>query len=305
MSHWEDLPTAARAAVQAQIAQAIKAETMSHSPDGVVVALLHGGQGLDVEDRVVLKAVPTSHPDFARYETERVVGLSLTDAAYGGKVPAPAMWWADVVDGWLLMLSEIEDDSRELDLSPSSPDLPALVRLLANLAQQLTPCPIPHPLPIRDNLARLQETARIVLGQDPAVLRLDDVGLYRGVLEEFDPDELDGDTLIHFGLSSAAPRVSGNGKAVAVDWGRACKGAAWVDAAMLLPRLIQAGHSPADAETLVAAAGLALGDIPAVTPLAVLYTLDREHAALHGPDPQHAANEAAAGRAWALHRLGR
>lgn len=78
-----------------------------------------------------------------------------------------------------------------------------------------------------------------------------------------------------------------------------------MDAVLLLPRLIEAGHTPAQAEALMA-------DVPAwntapadsVAGLAVLWTMFREYKALYGPEDLRAfrSRAAEAGRAWIEHR---
>lgn len=90
-----------------------------------------------------------------------------------------------------------------------------------------------------------------------------------------------------------------------VDWSFACAAAPWIDAALLVPRLIEAGHTPAAAERLASRLpAWRTAPAPAVTALAALWTLFREYKALHGPADARAfrAQAAAAGRAWITHR---
>ncbi|WP_132193428.1 hypothetical protein [Actinomadura darangshiensis] len=78
-----------------------------------------------------------------------------------------------------------------------------------------------------------------------------------------------------------------------------------VDAALLVPRLIEAGHSPAQAEALVAAhPGWRAAPPDAVTGLGALWTMFREHKAMRGPEEARAfrAEAAQAGRAWVAYR---
>ncbi|WP_369333560.1 hypothetical protein [Trebonia kvetii] len=93
---------------------------------------------------------------------------------------------------------------------------------------------------------------------------------------------------------------------LAVDWAFACAGASWIDAALLVPRLIEAGHSPASAEQLVAQMP-AWGTAPpsAVTALGALWTMFREYKAIHGPMDGRVfrAQAAEAGRSWITHRM--
>ncbi|GAA4590511.1 hypothetical protein GCM10023194_47550 [Planotetraspora phitsanulokensis] len=91
-----------------------------------------------------------------------------------------------------------------------------------------------------------------------------------------------------------------------IDWGLACRGAAWVEPALLIPRLILEGHTPAQAEALVAQVPAWKSAPPeAVTGLAAVWSLFREFVARYGPEPIRTsrARAAAAGRAWVKHRL--
>jgi hypothetical protein len=80
-----------------------------------------------------------------------------------------------------------------------------------------------------------------------------------------------------------------------------------LDAALLVPRLIEAGHSPASAEQLMSQVP-AWDDAPAagVSALAALWTMFREYKALHGPPEARAfrAQAAQAGRSWVSDRMG-
>jgi hypothetical protein len=74
---------------------------------------------------------------------------------------------------------------------------------------------------------------------------------------------------------------------------------------MVVPRLIEAGHSPARAEALVAEMPAWETAPPnAVAGLAALWSLFREYKARLGPKDQrpHRARAAAAGRTWLTYR---
>ncbi|WP_167667560.1 hypothetical protein [Micromonospora narathiwatensis] len=102
-------------------------------------------------------------------------------------------------------------------LEPGSPDLDAVADLLAALAQELTPCP---PLDVQPFTDR-----------------------WRGLIA---PDLVDGDTLLHTDMT---PRNFLLGDRLRlVDWSAPSRGAAWIDSAFMLVRLVRAGHSPAEAE---------------------------------------------------------
>ncbi|MCP2336515.1 hypothetical protein [Actinomadura rupiterrae] len=128
--------------------------------------------------------------------------------------------------------------------------------------------------------------------------------MYSRALDGFDLDGLAGDSLVHYDLSPGILRISADGLK-AIDWSFACAGAAWLDAALLLPRLIEAGHTPAHAEALmeeVPAWCAAPGD--GITGLATLWTMFREYKSINGPAELRGsrAQAAKAGRAWIKHR---
>lgn len=58
---------------------------------------------------------------------------------------------------------------------------------------------------------------------------------------------VDGNTLIH---TDVAPHnfLLHDGGVTLVDWAMPCRGAAWIDTALLVIRLVRAGHSPDQAE---------------------------------------------------------
>ncbi|WP_425581795.1 phosphotransferase family protein [Streptosporangium vulgare] len=68
-------------------------------------------------------------------------------------------------------------------------------------------------------------------------------GRYGPLVKALDLDELDGPTLLHADLHAGNLLVDG-GRCQVVDWSMACRGAAWVDVALLVPRLVDAGHTP-------------------------------------------------------------
>ncbi|MER6172439.1 phosphotransferase [Streptosporangium sp. NPDC001681] len=75
--------------------------------------------------------------------------------------------------------------------------------------------------------------------------------MYETALGRFSPDALEGDTLLHYDLHSGNFRID-EGRTYVVDWAFAVRGAAWVDAVMLAPRFIEAGHTSEQTEALLA-----------------------------------------------------
>ncbi|MFJ2033691.1 phosphotransferase [Streptosporangium sp. NPDC087985] len=90
-----------------------------------------------------------------------------------------------------------------------------------------------------------------------------------------------------------------------IDWGLACHGAAWVETALLIPRLILAGHTPEQAEARAEQVpAWKTAPEAAVTGLAAVWSLFREFVARNGPERIRAsrAHAATAGRAWVEYR---
>ncbi|MFJ2030735.1 phosphotransferase family protein [Streptosporangium sp. NPDC087985] len=112
------------------------------------------------------------------------------------------------------------------------------------------------------------------------------------------------DTLLHYDLHSGNFRID-DGRPYVIDWAFAARGAAWVDAVMLAPRLVEAGHIPEQTEALLARVP-AWRSAPAnaVTGLAALWTLFRLYKARFGPveGRDFRARAAEAGRAWVRYR---
>jgi hypothetical protein len=130
----------------------------------------------------------------------------------------PRLCWQVEVGGWLLLGFEYVR-GRHPDLRPGSRDLPVLAATLTRMAAELTPCP-----------------AKKV---QAATARWADY-----VAAEF----VDGDTLLHTDVTPHNFLVHDAGVAV-VDWSMPCRGAPWIDSALMVIRLIRAGHTAEHAET--------------------------------------------------------
>ncbi|MEV5570286.1 hypothetical protein AB0L06_09555 [Spirillospora sp. NPDC052269] len=286
--HWEDLPEPSHAAIEARCGTILKAETTTR---GIMPGL---AARLDTIDggRFFLKAVSDDSPARELYLREEEA-----NAALAASKIAPTMLWSSIGHGWVVMVFEYIE-GREADLSPGSPDLPQVVALLRRLgslpAWQGAP-------PVTHNVAALRDTANALLNRHTGADHWEE---YAQALDRFDLDTLAGGALVHYDLSSGNLLGTTDGTK-AVDWSFACAGAAWLDAVLLLPRLIEAGHTPAQAEAVVA-------EVPAwdaapadsITGLATLWTMFREYKAFYGPKEMRNARAQAAdaGRAWVKHR---
>ncbi|MEU8379546.1 phosphotransferase [Streptosporangium sp. NPDC048865] len=288
---WDDLPGNVRHIVEQRIGRVLKAEPVTKGLMPGLATRLH------IEDggTVFLKAISTAGPAALLYARERQTGALLPPG-----LPAPRLLWSREVEGWIVLLHEYVD-GRDADLSPGSPDVPLVLDTLVVLNEALTPCPGDVP-DVAANVAMLQAKAARLLALPAG--ELPHRAMYETALGNFDPDALCGDTLLHYDLHSGNFRIH-DGRAYVIDWGFAARGAAWVDAVMLAPRFIEAGHTPERTETLltrVPAWRSAPAD--AVTAIAALWTLFRLYKARFGPveGRDFRARAAEAGRAWVRHR---
>lgn len=287
---WEDLPAEIQHAVQDHTGQPIKAEPLAQ---GIMPGL---ATRLHTTDRdAFVKAVPASSSAAGQYRRELESNQALPAA-----VPAPRMRWGTETGGWIVMVFDYIP-GREADLSPGSPDLPAVLTTVERLANTLTPCPWPDAPTVTDNVSVLQEKAHRLLSKPSATVP--DRDRYSRALESFDPAHLSGDAMLHYDLHPGNVHISG-GQVYVLDWSFGCRGAAWIDAAMLAPRLIEAGHTPQQTEDLISRLPTwEHAPASAVTALAALWTMFREYKSLYGPENvrEYRAQAANAGRTWMDH----
>ncbi|MEU9504809.1 hypothetical protein AB0D32_00815 [Micromonospora sp. NPDC048170] len=193
---------------------------------------------------------------------------------------APRLLWTVERDGWLLLGFE-HAPGRHPELAPGSPDLAPLAALLGDLARQLTPCP-PIAVP------SFADRWRMLIA----------------------PELVDGDTLLHtdmtprnFLIETRSGGDTGEAPTIRlVDWSGPARGAAWIDTALLLLRLIRAGHEPVVAEKWGRQVP-AFAEAPeaAVTAFAEALVVLWQRKQQAAPAPHHGPILDAA-RRWAAHR---
>ncbi|SCL53540.1 hypothetical protein GA0070606_2138 [Micromonospora citrea] len=191
---------------------------------------------------------------------------------------APRLLWTVERGGWLLLGFE-HAAGRHPDLAPGSPDLAPLAALLDDLGRRLTPCPSVAVPSIGDR--------------------------WRPLIA---PELVDGDTLLHTDMTPRNFLIETRSDAGEtptvrlVDWSGPACGAAWIDTALLLLRLIRAGHDPAAAEEwgrqVPAYADAPEAALTAFADALVVLWQRKQHAA---PAPHHGPLLDAA-RRWAAHR---
>ncbi|GAA3224392.1 phosphotransferase family protein [Actinocorallia longicatena] len=160
---------------------------------------------------VFVKAAQAGSPFLAGLRTEQAVNPHVKHLA------APLLWTVET-DGWLVLGFEHAAGTHQF-YEPGSAALAALTRLLHDLADLLCPGVVTKPVGAK------------WAGGD-------------GLLTE----AMDGDALLHTDLNPANLLLAGDGRAVAVDWAWASRGAPWVEIALLIPRLISYGHTAEQAE---------------------------------------------------------
>ena len=199
-SRWDDLPPAARAAVEDRTGPILRTRTASAGANSAVATTLY-----TADSTVFVKGVPTDHPQIRTQQREADVNPHLPASS-------PRLLWRVRDAGWDLLGYE-HVAGRHADYEPGSEDLPLVADALAEL--QRTPCP---DVPLKLAEQRWSEYA------GP-----------RGV------DQLAGTTLLHTDL--AWHNVLITNRAHVIDWAWPTRGAAWIDPAVLVLRLIEAGHT--------------------------------------------------------------
>lgn len=275
------------------------------SQSGGYTATLASRLELTDGGRVFVKGIPVGHPLERSYVAEAHNAAALPEHA-----PAPLLL-GTVDDEWFLLVFE-DVEGREPDLRPESLDLPAVLATIAELHGMLTPSPLPGLPTAQRTLGRLltgwaQLSKRPPYDLDPWVWHnLDKLVAMESAWLPW----ADGDTMLHTDLrpDNLIYRPS-DGKVLVVDWAQATRGAAWLDLAGLVPHLVQAGHSPRDAERL-ALRGPVMSGVPAwaVTGFAVALA-GYWSAASRLPEPigalglrEFQATSATAALHWVAHR---
>ncbi len=186
---------------------------------------------------------------------------------------APRLLWQVEAGGWLLAGYEFIE-GRHPDLSPGSADLAPLVDALTAMSAASWPQAVrKKPLPTR----------------------------WGSLIAEGRAPHLDGQTLTHTDMSPLNMLATADGIRL-VDWALACPAPAWADTAFTVPRLVHAGHTPYEAETIARRVPAYRAAPPAaVSTFAHALCAVWESRERTDPLPHRAALIAAA-RDWAAHR---
>ena len=162
---------------------------------------------------VFLKGLPVDDRGVVALQREARVGPFVGDVS-------PRLLWHAEVEGWDLLAFDAVEAGRHADYTPGSPDVPKVFELLDRLAS--IPCP-----PVAMYSAELRWGKAL---DDPA-----------------DAKRFAGSSLLHTDWHQWNVLVTGE-RAWLVDWAWATWGAAFIDPALVVPRLMAAGHTTAEAE---------------------------------------------------------
>jgi Ser/Thr protein kinase RdoA (MazF antagonist) len=292
---WEELPTALRHAVETKTGTVLRAEAPSAGRNSTFAAFLHTADGM-----VFVKGVPDYDRLVSVHEHEIQINARLRDMVR----EAPRLLWVVRAEGWLLAGYETAP-GEHADLTPGSPHVPLVVGALSRLARQLTPSPAAGVAPLRKRYARLAGWQWLADHHAHELGAWEQQHLDQLIQLDNDvPSSLLGDSLVHGDIHQLNLLVTGDQVHV-IDWAWSRTGPPWVDAALLVTRLIGEGHEPEHAECFVSstwgmrhssATSGALTTFAATTygqwrRLAVEYPSPHREGAMHGA------------RLWAEHRL--
>jgi hypothetical protein len=262
---WADLPEQAQRAIQDRVGTVTAAQSAGIGLTSGVATRILTAQGA----AFFVKAAPAQAPIAPHYVREQAVNQTLPAG-----IPAPRLIWADDVSAWHVLLFD-HVPGRAADLVPNSPDIPHVLNVVTSIG---VPCPWRQAPSGTHRIAGLLRVAQPLI-EAPSVELAD----YAALAKQLDADEFAGPYLVHADLHADNLLVH-DGAVRVVDWSFACRGAPWVDTALLIPRLIDAGHTPAAAEQAAALVPAWLSAPPdAITALAAARVLFALHMAEHGP----------------------
>jgi len=255
---WQELPEDVREAVQERVGWVVAVESQSAGRANFAATLCTSKGG-----RVFCKGV--------RGDDAVSVGMHRMEGWVGTWLPVPApsvRWQMDVGDWMLLGFDHV--DGRHAELWPRSPDLRLIAASLSELATKLTPCPVPAMPRLSEVVATTRPWQQLLRSpRDMLSGWAQTNAAMFAAMESAVAEFVAGSTLLHGDLHAENLLISDRA-AHPVDWSRAQVGAAWVDAARLIPCLIEAGHSPGQAEAWAAkTAGWASASPTAVTAFAI------------------------------------
>lgn len=234
---WDELPQPVRDVVEQHLGSVASADEITTGSTTDVCAVLH----LVSHERVFLKGV---------------AGISrrmrwLRNEIAGSQAAAPiapqVLFHADIDtivagEDWLVVGHEYVP-GRPASLEPGSPDLP----LIASAVERIATMPATDLRPLSGRWAPTDWWTKLAAIAPESVDGWDIEEMTR--LTGLVPTLVDGDRLLHTDLHGGQFIVGTDRSTRVIDWGFPGAGAPWVDTAFMILRLIEAGHTPDDAET--------------------------------------------------------
>ena len=215
---------------------------------------------------VFVKGLPADHPGAVRQEQEAIINPHVSAVT-------PRLLWRAVDAGWNLLAFEYIPGARHADYTPGSRDLPHVTAVMDRLHR--IPCP---DLPVMDATRR-----------------------WAAYLDSEAITSLAGDTLLHTDFDPLDILMTPTATWIA-GWAWPTCGAAFIDPASFLLRLIANGHSPASAEYW-ASQCVSWMNAPRHGVDAFALASARLHEEIARKDPQPWKKQLArAARQWAIYR---
>jgi hypothetical protein len=212
-STWTNLPVEVRDAIQTHTGEVTGTDPAPAGNHADVAETLHTSTG-----RTFIKAArkldDRDGPEVWSLRNEAAVNPHVTEFA-------PRLHWTVEAGGWLALGFE-HVEGRPADFTPGSPDLDILAKTVQAL--QATPCPEAMSMRVERRWASVTE----------------------------DVTPMVGNALLHTDLNTDNLIITPDGQARLVDWAFAARGAAWVELGLLIPWLLKAGHTAAEAAEWVA-----------------------------------------------------
>jgi hypothetical protein len=208
---WDDLPGPLKDAIQARTGPIITGRAVTDGQNSPLAAVVQSAEG-----KTFVKGLPTDHRQ-ARTQNREAAAASLATGI------SPELLWQFDEEGWnVLGFQHIA--GRAADYSPRSPDLELIIRLMQDLSR-----------------------AEVPDGYGPVKYADDRWKSY--VADPCDAEMLAGTALIHTDWMPDNVLIS-EGRAWLIDWAWATLGAAWIDPACWLLRLMAHGHTAEEAESI-------------------------------------------------------
>lgn len=234
---WEQLPSVVRRTVQQRCGRVIAAEPPSAGINSQFAATLRTR-----DQKFFCKGITRDHPNAGVHHSESQANRYLPDSI------APPLVSAIDAGGWLMLVFR-HVDGQHADFSPHSSDLPRIAEKISTTGSELKDVPSAAASPLGPKIKRFcvwrrfSEGSINSAGLDPWTQQ----NLEQLVAWESNvPDIVSGSTLLHSDLNPGNILISDN--IYFIDWACASRGAAWVDIAYVVPRLMAWGHSPQQAE---------------------------------------------------------